>query len=157
MRRVIPAVIVLATALAIVSANADTKMQVSAKPDPRGQVFAAESSFAHTMAARDLEAFGSLVATDAIFFGRRGVMHGKAEVVAGWKPLFEGPKAPFSWRPEVVEVLESGTLAHSSGPVMSPDGKVFGTFNSVWRLEPDGRWLVVFDKGCDVCDTTKTE
>jgi len=54
-------------------------------------------------------------------------------------------------------VLDSGTLAHSSGPVMSPDGNVFGMFNSVWRLEPDGRWRVIFDKGCDVCDTTRTE
>jgi ketosteroid isomerase-like protein len=22
-----------------------------------------------------------------------------------------------------------------------------GTFNSIWRREADGRWLVVFDKG----------
>jgi hypothetical protein len=30
-------------------------------------------------------------------------------------------------------------------------------FQSVWRLDPDGRWRVVFDKGCDVCDTTRTQ
>lgn len=157
MRRVVLAVVVLVTVLALVSENAETKTNTGSKPDLRAQVFAAESSFAHTLAARDIEAFGSFVATDAIFFGRSGAMRGKAEVVAGWKSLFEGPKAPFSWRPEVVEVLESGALAHSSGPVMGPDGKVFGMYNSIWRLEPDGRWLVVFDKGCDVCDTTKTE
>jgi ketosteroid isomerase-like protein len=127
------------------------------KPDLKAQVFAAESSFAHSMAARDVAAFSSFVAKDAIFFGRRGVLRGKDEVVAGWKALFEGPNPPFSWRPEVVEVLESGTLAHSSGPVMAPDGKVFGMFQSVWRLDPDGRWRVVFDKGCDLCDTTRTQ
>ncbi len=157
MRFIRPLLVALATTLAIASANAENKVQVRAKPDLRAQVFAAESSFAPTLAARDIVAFGSFVATDAIFFGRSGALVGKAEVVAGWKGLFEGPKAPFSWRPEVVEVLESGTLAHSSGPVTGPDGKVFGVYNSIWRLEPNGRWLVVFDKGCDVCDTTKTE
>jgi len=27
-----------------------------------------------------------------------------------------------------------------------------GRFTSVWRLEPDGQWCVVVDKGNDVCD-----
>ena len=151
MRFTILGIMALAVALSIVTANAKTK------PDLRGQVFAAESSFASTMAARDIKAFGTYVAPDAIFFGRRGVMRGKADVVEGWKSLFEGPKAPFSWRPEVVEVLDNGTLAHSSGPVMNPEGKVFGTFITVWRLEPDGKWRVVFDKGCDVCDSTRAQ
>jgi hypothetical protein len=44
-------------------------------------------------------------------------------------------------------VLDSGTLALSSGPVRSPDGKVFARFNSIWRLEAPGVWRVVFDKG----------
>jgi len=48
----------------------------------------------------------------------------------------------------VVEVLDSGDLALSSGPVVSPAGETVGRFNSVWRKDPDGRWLVVFDKGC---------
>lgn len=26
------------------------------------------------------------------------------------------------------------------------------TFNSIWRREAQGRWRVVFDKGCDVCN-----
>jgi ketosteroid isomerase-like protein len=49
-------------------------------------------------------------------------------------------------------VLASGTLALSSGPVYDPDGKRAGTFNSTWRKEADGRWRVVFDKGCPPCD-----
>jgi ketosteroid isomerase-like protein len=112
------------------------------------QVFAAESSFAHTMAARDRDAFGSFVASDAVFFGRQGAARGKAAVVEAWAPLFEGSDAPFSWRPEVVQVLDAGTLALSSGPVLDPAGKRTGTFNSIWRREADGRWRVVFDKGC---------
>jgi ketosteroid isomerase-like protein len=115
------------------------------------QVFAAESSFAASMAKRDTAAFAALVAPDAIFFGEKAVLRGKQAVVDGWRPLFAGPAAPFAWRPETVEVLASGALAHSSGPVHDAKGKQIGTFNSIWRREPDGRWLVVFDKGCPVC------
>ena len=116
------------------------------------QVRSAEAAFAKTMAARDHDAFVSYIADEALFFGREGVLRGKAAVAAGWKPFFEGPKAPFSWEPEQVEVLESGKLALSSGPVRDPEGRQIGTFNSVWRLEADGRWRVVFDKGCPPCD-----
>lgn len=27
-----------------------------------------------------------------------------------------------------------------------------GTNNSIWRLEADGRWHVIFDKGCPACE-----
>jgi ketosteroid isomerase-like protein len=113
------------------------------------QVFAAESSFAASMANRDTAAFASWLAPDAVFFGGRTVARGKREVLAQWASFFVGPSAPFSWRPVSVEVTESGTLAHSSGPVFDATGKQVSTFNSVWRKEPDGRWRVVFDKGCN--------
>lgn len=123
-----------------------------AHPDLAREVFAAESSFAHTMAARDLDAFGTHVADEAIFFGQRGVLRGRAAVVAAWQAYFADSAAPFSWSPEVVEVLESGTLALSSGPVRDPSGRQIGTFSSVWRRDPDGRWRVLFDKGCPACE-----
>lgn len=123
-------------------------------PGRAREVFAAESAFAQTMVARNLAAFGTFVAYDAVFFGRSGPLRGKAAVVAGWQPLFEGPDAPFSWIPETVEVLASGTLAHSSGPVRDPSGRQIGTFNSIWRREADGRWRVVFDKGCS-CEASE--
>ena len=115
------------------------------------QVFVAESSFAATMAARDSVAFARFIAPDAIFFGEQAVMRGKAAVVERWSRFFTGPEAPFSWRPETVEVLDSGALALSTGPVHDPDGRQVGTFTSIWRREADGSWRVVFDKGCS-CD-----
>jgi ketosteroid isomerase-like protein len=118
-------------------------------------VFAAESAFAHTLAARDSQAFTRYVARDAIFFGGKGATHGRAAVEKSWQPFFEGAAPPFSWAPENVEVLESGNLALSTGPVRDPSGKQIGTFNSIWRLDPDGQWRVVFDKGCPVCNCAK--
>jgi uncharacterized protein (TIGR02246 family) len=145
----------LAQRAALVLVIAGLGVSAAARPATNGelqaQVRAAETAFAKTMADRDPAAFAGYVAEEAVFFGR-GVLRGKAAVVEGWKPLYEGPMAPFSWAPEQVEVLDSGTLALSSGPVYDPDGKRSGTFNSVWRLEKDGKWRVVFDKGCPRCD-----
>ncbi len=116
------------------------------------QVRAAERAFAKTMADRDHAAFTAHVSEEAVFFGNGGsVSRGKAAVAAAWKPLFEGPAAPFSWEPEKVEVLDSGTLALSTGTVLDKQGRPTGTFNSIWRLEAGGVWRVIFDNGCPPC------
>lgn len=111
------------------------------------QVFAAERAFAKSMADRDAGAFARYVADEAIFFTSGTPLRGKSEVVSGWSRFFEGEAAPFSWEPDQVEVLESGTLALSTGLVRDPGGKVVGRFNSIWRQESPGVWRVVFDKG----------
>jgi ketosteroid isomerase-like protein len=123
----------------------------AAEPELREQVAEAERAFAKTMADRDYAAFQTFLAEEAIFFSGEKANRGKKAVAEAWKGLYQGKAAPFSWAPEHVEVLDSGTLAHSSGPVRDPSGKVVGRFNSVWRLEAPGTWRVVFDKGCDVC------
>lgn len=118
--------------------------------DLQTQVRERERAFAKTMADRDHPAFVSFLADETVFFGR-GPLRGKKAVAEAWKGFYEGPKAPFSWEPDAVEVLDSGRLALSSGPVHDPEGKRVGTFNSVWRLEADGQWRIVFDKGCPPC------
>jgi ketosteroid isomerase-like protein len=115
--------------------------------DLRAQVMAAERAFAKTMADRDLKAFATHIADEAIFFAGNTPLRGKQKVVDDWSKFFAGPQPPFSWEPDLVEVLDSGTLALSSGPVRDPSGKVVARFNSIWRLDASGRWLVVFDKG----------
>jgi ketosteroid isomerase-like protein len=111
-----------------------------------------ERAFARTMADRDHAAFVTFLADEAVFVGQKQAFRGKAAVAEGWKRLFEGSQAPFSWEPERVEVIESGTLALSSGPVRDPSGRRVGTFNSVWRREADGAWKIVLDNGCPPCE-----
>ena len=113
----------------------------------RQQVADTERSFARSMAQRDHAAFTSFLSEQAVFYSSNGVLQGKAAVSAGWKAFFDGPQAPFSWEPDQVDVLADGTLAHSSGPVRDPAGKVVARFNSVWRQESPGVWRIVFDKG----------
>jgi ketosteroid isomerase-like protein len=123
--------------------------------DPTAQVRAAETAFAQSMADRNLAAFTALLADDTVFWGGKGVLRGKAAVAADWKRFFDGPAAPFSWKPTEVEVLTSGTLGYTSGPVYDPKGNRIGTFNSVWQRQPDGTWKIIFDKGCPPCDCGK--
>ncbi len=49
-------------------------------------------------------------------------------------------------------MLDSGTLALSTGPVHDAQGKLIATFNSIWRQEAPGVWRIVFDKGSEVCN-----
>jgi len=114
------------------------------------QVRATETAFAKTMAKRDLAAFRSFLAPDAVFVAQP-IARGPAEIVAAWRELFSAARAPFSWAPETVAVLASARLAQSTGPVLAPDGRRVGTFASVWRRERDGRWRIVLDYGCPQC------
>lgn len=117
----------------------------------RDQVTATEIAFAATMADRDFDAFAAFIADDAIFYSGDTALRGKDAVLTAWKPHFDAHSAPFSWRPASVEVLASGDLAFSTGPVHDPGGNLIATFNSVWKRRSDGTWLIVFDKGCSAC------
>jgi ketosteroid isomerase-like protein len=114
-------------------------------------VLDSERGFADSMARRDLARFSSYVSAEAVFFsspdGSR-VLRGRKAVIEGWTRYFDGPKAPFSWAPETAEGLDSGTLAMTTGPVRDQTGRITGRFSSVWRLEPDDHWRVIFDHGC---------
>ncbi len=117
------------------------------KMDAASVVEAREIAFAATMAERDIEAFADFISPEAIFFSGDTPIRGREAIVEAWTRFFEGPAAPFSWRPDLVQVLDSGALALSSGPVYTPDGEMAGRFNTIWRKDPDGVWRVVFDKG----------
>jgi ketosteroid isomerase-like protein len=115
------------------------------------QVMETERAFARSMADRDHAAFTSFLADEAIFFSGDSALRGKAAVAAAWRPFFEGAAPPFSWEPDQVQVLESGSLALSTGPVLNAEGKVIGRFNSIWRRDAADMWRIVFDKGSPVC------
>lgn len=119
------------------------------------QVRASETAFAASMAARDFAAFASWVADDAIFINGGKPLRGKAAVLAHWQRFFQSPAAPFAWKPEIIEVLDSGRLAYSEGPVTLPDGRVVARYFSTWRRDASGAWRIVFDNGVDSCDCRK--
>jgi ketosteroid isomerase-like protein len=117
--------------------------------DLKRQVMEAERGFAATMKARDFDAFKRFIADEAIFISGEGALRGKGAIAKGWRQYYDKPQAPFSWEPEEVEVVASGTLAYSGGPVYNAQGQRIGRFNSIWRLRAPGQWEVVFDRGSD--------
>ncbi len=138
----------VATVLGVAALQAEDAPRTSKLQD---ELRATETAFARTMADRDHAAFATFLADETIFFGRNGEIRGKKAVLDAWASYFEGKEAPFSWKPETVSVLDSGTLGLSSGPVFGPDGKQFSSFSSIWRKKADGKWEIIFDKGCPYC------
>jgi len=117
------------------------------KMDLQQQVMETERAFARTMATRDYAAFISFLSDEAVFFTGEKPLREKQQVADWWNQYFVAKLAPFSWKPEHVEVLDSGTLALSTGPVYDHNGKLIANFTSIWRQEVPGKWRIVFDKG----------
>ena len=115
------------------------------------QVRQSELAFAATMAARDLGAFARFIADDAVFINGGQPLRGRAAIVRHWERFFTGPAAPFSWRPDTVEIAAAGTLGYTEGPVTAASGSSEQRFYTTWQRQSSGGWLVVFDNGYRVC------
>jgi len=112
-----------------------------------------EIGFSKAAEKQNARRFASFIDADARFVSST-VTRGPLAVAEAWKVFFTGDSPTIKWRPQIVEVLEDGKLALSRGPyrVISNDEdgnetEHWGTFNSVWRLQADGGWKVVFDAG----------
>jgi len=136
----------LSAAIALLSACSTTATD---RATLQGQVTDTETAFAKTMADRDHAAFARFLADDTIFFSGAKTLRGKTAVAEAWKGFYDKPQAPFSWKPEKVEVLDDGSLALSTGPVFDENGKPVASFTSIWRREAPGVWRIIFDKGCN--------
>lgn len=116
------------------------------------EVRCAEIAFSLAAERRDRERFRASLDPEARFVGR-SVMTGPEEVLRGWEPFFRDDGPRITWRPQFVEVVASGDLAFTRGPFRIDDvvdGKRvtnWGTFNSTWRRDAEGRWKVLFDAG----------
>jgi ketosteroid isomerase-like protein len=145
----------LIASVALLSIAAGAGAAPPSNAELKKQVADTERAFAATMKARDHAAFSSFLSDEAVFFTGPAPLHGKQAVAKAWKRFYQKPAAPFSWEPDEVEVLASGTLAISSGPVYDPSGKLVSRFSSIWRQEAPGQWRIVFDRGSEVCDCKK--
>ena len=125
----------------------------AAHADLENDIRCREIGFSKSAEGRNLVAFRSFIDADARFVGSN-VRRGVESIAEGWSVFFAADGPTIKWRPNIVEVLENGTLALSRGPYLvlakDPDGNTvesWGTFNSIWRLNEDGEWRVVFDAG----------
>jgi len=122
-----------------------------------------EIGFSKSVENQDRERFASFIDPDARFVGSK-VDRSPEAITEAWAVFFTDELPSIKWRPQFLEVLESGDLALSRGPYRIIDrneqGEVteaWGTYNSVWRLNADGEWLIVFDAGSFPDETPSDE
>jgi ketosteroid isomerase-like protein len=142
------AVLVLSGLLAIAGATA---AQQPPMPDALAAMVAAERAFA----ARALDvgwkqAFLDYFADEAIGFATGAVAPARPGIAAAPDPP---PDLQLVWEPRYGDVAASGDLGYLTGPAVTrrastPPGEgAHATYASVWKRQPDGRFLVVADVG----------
>jgi ketosteroid isomerase-like protein len=113
----------------------------------------ADLELAKAVADRSLQEFTALVDADAIFFGR-DISRGRDAVSKAWLPFFTDRNLFLKWHPNEVYVSSSADLGYSIGDYerIGKDASgnpvtATGTYVSIWRKQPDGRWKIVLDIG----------
>jgi ketosteroid isomerase-like protein len=122
-----------------------------------------EIGFSKSVEIQDAELFASFIDADARFVGNAAT-RGVPAIAEAWSVFFAQGGPSIKWRPRFVEVLEDGKLALTRGPFQmittdeeGAETEHWGTFNSVWRLNADDVWRVVFDAGSDSNDAPSDE
>ncbi|HEV2904008.1 MAG TPA: nuclear transport factor 2 family protein [Pyrinomonadaceae bacterium] len=97
------------------------------------------------------ESFTEFIAEDGILFRPRAVF--------GKKWMRENPLPPSTarpllvWQPIVAGMSRAGDLGYTTGPwqfkndIKDAKFSAFGTFMTVWKKQPDGKWKFVVDLG----------
>lgn len=81
------------------------------------------------MIDRDFNKFSEFLSDEAIFISSKGTLHGKNEITDWWKKYYEEIEPPFTWKPDLIEVLPSSNLALSIGIIFAKD-KLVSKFSS---------------------------
>lgn len=121
--------------------------------DASDEVRCREIAFSQSVERQNAAAFLTFIDADARFISGE-VNRGPAAIATAWSTFFTADGPRIKWRPQFIEVLDDGRLALSRGPyrmiVTDEAGQQtehWGTYNSVWRLQSNGKWKVVFDAG----------
>jgi ketosteroid isomerase-like protein len=118
------------------------------RQDAAAAMVAADDAFSDACARHDPAATGDLVAEDAVFIGRRGLLRGRAGVLEGWKPLLTEGGPVLQWVATRADASNAGDLGFTVGEwrLESEDGRVStGEYVTVWRRDGDGRLRALFD------------
>jgi ketosteroid isomerase-like protein len=135
--RLVPCLFFLVSIPASVRPSADLKSLVQA-----------ERAFARLSEEKGIRtAFLANLAPDSVVF--------RPTPVPGRKAYEESGEIPgrLTWRPTFADISRAGDLGYTTGPyMMRPAGAAeeppgCGHYVSIWRVQPDGRWMVVIDVG----------
>lgn len=117
----------------------------------RCQVWQRELDFAKSVADHDVIAFAEHLHPQVVFGMERKPSVGREKIVADWQGIIDGTALKLEWYPDAVSVGGDGRTAYSSGPTLYQDPKTgaieHGRFRTVWQVDEDGAWRVIFDDG----------
>ncbi len=98
-----------------------------------------------------VKAFEFYAAEDGVIRRKNKVIKGKS-AIAEWYEKDVKPDETLTWKPNFVDVSNSGDLAYTYGDYAFsyPDSlgntkSNTGTFHTVWKRQKDGKWRFVWD------------
>ena len=133
------------------SCTLDTKTD---SEDLKKEIIKTEKEFAEKVKNDGIKnAFLFYAADDAVLMRNNKLIKGKDSIKMFFdKQAFPAKDFSLTWKPDFVDVSESGDLAYSYGNfiVSFPDssGKISshtGIFHTVWKKQVDGTWKFVWD------------
>jgi uncharacterized protein (TIGR02246 family) len=115
----------------------------------------ADAAWAKAAAAKDVEAYLSFFADDALVLLANGpILTGKESIRKSASEMMATPGFAMSWQPTKAEASRGGDLAYTVGTYQSTlndaKGKPVtdrGKYLTVWKKQPDGKWKAVADMG----------
>lgn len=118
----------------------------------KAEIMDAEKQFNDMAAEQGLtEAFATFAAEDAVI-KRGGKLYKGRAAIREWYENNSSPDEQLTWKPDFIDVSNSGDLAYTYGSFTFsyPDstGTMIsnsGTFHSVWKRQEDGSWKFVWD------------
>ncbi len=97
-------------------------------------------------------AFLAYAAEDAVLLRNNKVIVGKDAIRTYYENQSTNKDVDLTWKPDFIEVAESGELGYTYGHytysfVDSSGSRVenIGIFHTIWKKQPDGKWLFVWD------------
>ncbi len=122
--------------------------------DYRQELMDADSAFDKETAARGLDGWMAWFAPDAHLNTPQGELRGIAELRKHYSAMFARKEFSIRWQPFFAESSSDGTLGYTMGTAVisfkddqGQNQKRDGRYLTVWKRQPDGRWLAVTDMG----------
>jgi len=130
----------------VIAAALTVATSAAAQTPDAAPVIAAERAFAADFPAMGLAgSFQKWSRPDAIIINR-GQARRVADLFSG-APLNRQEGEPLiTWWPTFAGIARSGDMGFTTGPA-AQDHDPYGHYFTVWRRQPDGRWLWVYDGG----------
>ena len=121
----------------------------------RAELAAAEAAFERAVSERALDGWVEAFASNGMMIQPDGPVVGHEGIRLAMAGAFADSTFSLTWTPDLIGVSNDGTLGYTTGRyerrrvVDGEETAQRGSYFTVWRRQPDGRWLVEADMGTE--------